>query len=125
MVSRRSEYFQRAKRNASLSQRRLCRRVFNQVPGNVLVSVWSATKKDRRPTVDAERVRTVGRVKGRAGDVGGDANSAFNKVSRGCHLNIVAYSLFSLSPRGGVGKRMTKRMRDGDGVSGKVAKRKA
>lgn len=34
-----------------------------------------------------------------AGDVGGDANSAFNKVSRGCHLNIVAYSLFSSSPR--------------------------
>lgn len=34
-----------------------------------------------------------------AGDVGGDANSAFNKVSHGCHLNIVAYSLFSSSPR--------------------------
>ncbi|KYM79910.1 hypothetical protein ALC53_09615 [Atta colombica] len=42
----------------------------------------------------------VGDRKGRhAGDVGGDANSAFNKVSRGCHLNIVAYSLFSSSPR--------------------------
>lgn len=42
----------------------------------------------------------MGDRKGRhAGDVGGDANSAFNKVSRGCHLNIVAYSLFSSSPR--------------------------
>lgn len=41
----------------------------------------------------------MGDRKGRhAGDVGGDANSAFNKVSRGCHLNIVAYSLFSSSP---------------------------
>lgn len=42
----------------------------------------------------------MGDRKGRhEGDVGGDANSAFNKVSRGCHLNIVAYSLFSSSPR--------------------------
>lgn len=64
----------------------------------------------------------MGDRKGRhAGDVGGDANSAFNKVSRGCHLNIVAYSLFSSSPcekeiqgvgwggGGGVGKGMRKR----------------
>lgn len=40
-----------------------------------------------------------GRHGGGGGDVGGDANSAFNKVSRGCYLNIVAYSLFSSSPR--------------------------
>jgi len=46
---------QRAKRNASLSQRRLRWGVFNQAQSNVLVSVWSATKKDRRPSADAER----------------------------------------------------------------------
>ena len=34
-----------------------------------------------------KKVRIEGRV--------GDANSAFNKVSHGCHLNTVAYSLFS------------------------------
>ncbi|KAG7199134.1 hypothetical protein KM043_018025 [Ampulex compressa] len=34
----------------------------------------------------------------------GDANSAFNKVSHGCHLNIVAYSLFSSGPCSGGGR---------------------
>lgn len=44
-----------------LSQRRLRWRVFNQAPSNVLVSVWSATKKDRRPSADAERERAIER----------------------------------------------------------------
>ena len=35
--------------------------------------------------------KSADRRKGRVGD----ANSAFNKVSHGCHLNTVAYSLFS------------------------------
>lgn len=64
----------------------------------MLVSVWSATKKDRRPSADAEGERAIERGSMRGG-VGGDANSTFNKVSHGCHLNIVAYSLFSSSPR--------------------------
>lgn len=86
----------------------------------------------------------MGDRKGRhAGDVGGDANSAFNKVSRGCHLNIVAYSLFSSSPcekeiqgvGGGGGVRGRQRdeekngrereKREEIGEPSKVAKRKA
>jgi len=82
--------------NASLS--RLRRRVFNQAAERARLCLPGDRKgpsADRRSTTSdrkGERERERERE-------GGDANSAFNKVSRGCHLNIVAYSLFSSSPR--------------------------
>lgn len=65
------------KRNLRASPSLSLCRFFNQWRDSGRVSVWKKVKK----------VRIEGRV--------GDANSAFNKVSHGCHLNTVAYSLFS------------------------------
>lgn len=47
----------------------------------------------------------------------GDANSAFNKVSHGCHLNTTAYSLFSSGLRGKRGD-VNRRKRGCDQVRG-------
>lgn len=77
---------QRTTTSLSLS---LCR-FFNQWFGGG--GGWDS--RDRESLCEKRKKKKKVRIEGREGQAS-DANSAFNKVSHGCHLNTVAYSLFS------------------------------
>lgn len=100
----------------------------------LVVSQKEPSTDGRRKERERERERAIPK-RGAEGNVGGDANSAFNKVSRGCHLNIVAYSLFSSRPARARAEEAKSRRKKrgaekgegrkiGGNRAGKVAKRK-